>query len=110
MRSTSIRTALVLSAALAQWSTPVAAQQPTHPPKCTAAEYRQFDFWIGDWDVSATGSDVVIAHSRVEKIVGCHGGQASWGALDSTWWIELLMDAHSTSNCSRVAAPAGERR
>jgi hypothetical protein len=24
--------------------------QPT-PPPCTAPEYRQFDFWIGDWNV-----------------------------------------------------------
>jgi hypothetical protein len=28
----------------------IAAQQP--PPSCTAAEYRQFDFWLGDWTVT----------------------------------------------------------
>jgi hypothetical protein len=28
----------------------IAAQQPT--PSCTAAEYRQFDFWLGDWAVT----------------------------------------------------------
>lgn len=25
------------------------------PPTCEAAEYRQFDFWVGDWDVSVAG-------------------------------------------------------
>jgi hypothetical protein len=29
-----------------------AAQPPSPPPyDCSGAEYRQFDFWIGDWDV-----------------------------------------------------------
>ncbi|MDB5679017.1 hypothetical protein [Sphingomonas bacterium] len=46
---------------------------PPAPPKvdCSDADHRAFDFWIGDWDVSATGSPGVIAHSRIEKIVGC---------------------------------------
>jgi hypothetical protein len=40
------RIALPLVAALACW--PALAQQP---PPCTAAEYRQFDFWLGHWEV-----------------------------------------------------------
>jgi hypothetical protein len=24
---------------------------PTQPPPCSAPEHRQFDFWVGDWDV-----------------------------------------------------------
>lgn len=27
------------------------APQPPRQPPCTSAEHRQFDFWIGDWDV-----------------------------------------------------------
>lgn len=38
---------------------------------CNDADHRAFDFWIGDWNVSPTGSDLVIAQSRIEKIVGC---------------------------------------
>lgn len=30
------------------------AQAPAGPP-CRAAEHRQFDFWIGDWDVQVQG-------------------------------------------------------
>ena len=28
---------------------------PAPPPPCTGAEYRQFDFWIGDWTVTSGG-------------------------------------------------------
>ena len=43
------------------------------PPKvdCNDADHRAFDFWIGDWTVSPTGSTAVIARSKIEKIVGC---------------------------------------
>ena len=43
-------------------------------PHCSAADYHQLDFWIGDWDTfetdAAGGSS--IAHARVEPIAqGC---------------------------------------
>jgi hypothetical protein len=28
-----------------------ATAQPATPPPCSAPEHRQFDFWVGDWDV-----------------------------------------------------------
>src|SRR5205085_11883872 len=34
---------------------PLPAQSPPARPKCDAPEYRQFDFWVGDWDVTAGG-------------------------------------------------------
>ena len=66
-----ILTALFLAAA--QTSTAAPPPPPPVPPKvdCGDADHTAFDFWIGDWDVSATGSPGVIAHSRIEKIVGC---------------------------------------
>ncbi len=37
---------------------------------CTAPEYRQFDFWVGDWDVSEiSASTRVIAHARVDLVL-----------------------------------------
>ena len=46
---------------------------PLAPPTidCNDSDHRAFDFWIGDWDVRPTGTDTVIARSRIEKIVGC---------------------------------------
>lgn len=40
---------------------------------CAASEYKQFDFWIGDWDVVDAGKpDVVAARVRVDRMLdGC---------------------------------------
>ena len=33
---------------------PLSAQSPPAArPRCDVPEYRQFDFWVGDWDVTA---------------------------------------------------------
>ena len=59
--------ALLLAAAAPQTTPPPA------PPKvdCGDADHRALDFWIGDWDVYATGSKTLVANSHIEKIVGC---------------------------------------
>jgi len=66
--------ALLLAVAAPQSAPPPApATTPPKPPKvdCADADHRAFDFWIGDWDVFATGSTTRVAHSTIEKIVGC---------------------------------------
>lgn len=40
------------------------------PPVCTASEHRQFDFWVGEWDVYPTGKDKPVARSRIERLHG----------------------------------------
>jgi hypothetical protein len=42
------------------------------PWPCTSPEHRQFDFWIGDWDVYDAGEARPSMRIRVEKILdGC---------------------------------------
>ena len=67
-------TAFFLSALV----TAMAAQTATSPatPKpapCTAPEYKQFDFWVGDWDVyDIDKPDQVVARGKVDRILdGC---------------------------------------
>ena len=51
---------------------PPAAPAGPPPPACTAPEFRQFDFWVGRWDVYPTGTDQLIAHSLIENLyAGC---------------------------------------
>ena len=61
--------ALVALAALAALVPPLVAQTaapssassgppPSAPPKCAGPEFRQLDFWVGDWDVSIQGKPV----------------------------------------------------
>ena len=57
--------------ALTLGSGPVRAQRPAHPPACTSAEHRQFDFWIGDWNVTLPNGKFA-GTNRIESILtGC---------------------------------------
>ena len=50
---------------------PALAETPSDPA-CTAPEHRQFDFWVGYWDVYPTGKGKLVAHSLIEKLyAGC---------------------------------------
>src|SRR3569833_2644566 len=35
---------------------------------------RDFDFWVGDWDVCQTGSKVVVGRSKIAEVGGGGGG------------------------------------
>jgi hypothetical protein len=53
---------------------PALAQQPPAPasPPCATAAYRQFDFWVGDWEVhNAAGK-----RAGENRITHIHGGCA----------------------------------
>jgi len=69
----SLRVACVLAAltfvagAAAQTSPPAAPP----PPACQSAEYRQFDFWLGEWEVFLPNGNKA-GDSRIESIAaGC---------------------------------------
>ena len=72
---------------------------------CTASEYRQFDFWIGDWTVT-TPKGKTAGTNRIESILGGCVLQEHWvssnggdgtsrnmgNAADGTW-RQIWMDA-----------------
>ncbi|WP_339931747.1 hypothetical protein [uncultured Brevundimonas sp.] len=50
----------------------LAALVQTTPVDCTDADHRAFDFWLGDWTVTAVASGTVVADSRIEPVAdGC---------------------------------------
>lgn len=60
------------SSSNAQTSAPNAPAAPTAPPSCSTPAHRQFDFWVGQWDVYPAGSDVLVAKSLIENLYdGC---------------------------------------
>jgi len=62
-----MRIALIISFMLMSFH--LMAQNNNQPP-CTAPEAHQFDFWIGDWNI--TYADTVHASNHVEKLMnGC---------------------------------------
>jgi hypothetical protein len=90
-----------------------AAAQTAAPAACTGPAYRQFDFWIGNWDVFGPAGKKV-GESRIESFAGGCGVAEFWSAtskvtgrslnmydaLDSQWhqsWVDssgsrLLLD------------------
>jgi hypothetical protein len=56
-----------------------AAAQAPKPAPCSAPEHRQFDFWIGDWNVQDAAGKTV-GRNRIERIEGQCGLQENWTA------------------------------
>jgi hypothetical protein len=74
--------AFILLAALAvQAPTAPPAPSAPPPPACTAPEHRQFDFWVGRWDVYPTGTQRLVAHSLIERLYGDCVIRESWMPL-----------------------------
>ncbi|MFL6764328.1 MAG: hypothetical protein ACJ8FO_03935 [Sphingomicrobium sp.] len=58
-----------------------AAQTPSAVAACASAEYHQFDFWAGHWDVYNKAGKLV-AHSLIEPVYGC-GIRENWMPLNN---------------------------
>jgi hypothetical protein len=72
--------AIVALMAASQTSTPAptaATPPPSTAAACTAPEHRQFDFWVGKWDVYGPKGRLV-AHSLIEKLYNGCGIRENW--------------------------------
>src|SRR6476469_8692770 len=56
-----------------------AGAQPAPGAACQSVEYRQFDFWIGSWDVFGPAGKKV-GESRIEAFAGGCGVAEFWNA------------------------------
>jgi hypothetical protein len=54
-----------------------AAAKPPTPPACSAPEYRQFDFWVGDWDVH-TADGKAAGRNIITRIAGGCALHENW--------------------------------
>jgi hypothetical protein len=63
-----LKSALLVVSALGA-STSVLAQNS--PPSCGSAEYRAFDFWIGEWNVRGANGKLAGTNSIKREIGGC---------------------------------------
>ena len=89
---------------------PGAAQTPANAPisKCSSAEHRQFDFWIGEWDVMQNGK--VAGRNHIRSIRdGCaiseewsgsggfKGSSLNFYNRDTRRWHQTWIDSHGQS-------------
>jgi hypothetical protein len=79
----------LLSGVLAMTAAEVEVVRSADPPPapaakpCASAEFRQFDFWIGDWDVT-TPDGKVAGHNRIEPILGGCALRENWTGARGT--------------------------
>jgi len=75
---------LVFAGALLLGASAAAAQQPQPSFGCATPVARQFDFWVGRWEVRDTAGDV-LGHNTIEKVEDGCVLQEQWrGARGST--------------------------
>lgn len=72
MRFCSLARSIVVAATAGALALPLAAQtQTASAPPCSNPEHRQFDFWIGEWEVQdSTGK--ILGHNTISRTLnGC---------------------------------------
>lgn len=57
---------IVLASISFQLSAPGYAQEQARPVPCSTDNYRQFDFWVGEWNVTSDGKQA--GTNRIEKV------------------------------------------
>lgn len=76
-----MRIAIAALAFVAAPASVLAQATAAPPPACDTAAHRQFDFWVGKWDVYPTGKDTLVAHSLIEKLYGGCAVRENWMPL-----------------------------
>ena len=72
---------LILAMSVATPAPGIAQANAAPASRCASAEYRQFDFWVGSWDVYPTGSSQLVAHSLIESVYNGCGVRENWMPL-----------------------------
>jgi hypothetical protein len=55
--------------------------QAPAPPSCASPGHAQFDFFVGEWDVYANGSDTLVARSKWERLYNGCAVRENWMPL-----------------------------
>jgi hypothetical protein len=129
VRSVAIAWAIGLSASAVAQTAPTPSAPP---PNCNAPEYRQFDFWVGEWDVTTpdgkpAGRNVItralngcVVHEHWSGVGGMKGESFNiWHRDDKKWhqiWVNdrgnlLRLDGgfqNGTMQMTGASGPAGQ--
>jgi hypothetical protein len=71
---------LLIAVAQALQPAPPATPPPPRPPACATPEHRQFDFWVGTWNVYRTGTEVLAGRNVIESLYGGCVIRESWSS------------------------------
>ncbi len=97
-----------------------AASAPAPPPRCVESVYRQFDFWVGEWDVFDASGQKIGKSSVTREEAGCliverwtsargNGGQ-SYNFFDPSrnQWRQLWVSPTELTDYAGGLNPGGE--
>jgi hypothetical protein len=65
-----LATTLAMALTLGSPTMTQAQTPPAPPPACTAAEHRQFDFWLGEWIVERPDTGAEVGRSTIAAVSG----------------------------------------
>lgn len=74
----------VLPALIAAIVTGAPLQADDQSEPCSAPEYRQFDFWVGNWEVFDS-QDAKVGENRIAKVFGGCGLHENWQSAKSAF-------------------------
>ena len=67
------------------------------PRPCATPDHRQFDFWIGDWDVKLPNGQVA-GRNRIEMVESGCGLQENWTSAGATPTTGRSINAYDTTD------------
>ncbi|BDI61293.1 hypothetical protein [Qipengyuania nanhaisediminis] len=82
MLETVAAAALAITQAAASQTPPAPPPTPPQSPACTGEGHAQFDFWVGEWEVTPNGGEQLIAHSRIERLYNGCAVRENWMPLN----------------------------
>ena len=62
----------------------LALQSAAPPPACDSPGHKQFDFWVGKWEVYRTDTNQLVARSLIEKLYGGCAVRENWMPIGGT--------------------------
>ena len=69
---------------------------------CRSEAHRAFDFWIGEWDVVATGTDRQVGESRIERLSGGCAIRETWMPTNGPSGTSLSLLNHRTARWEQL--------
>ncbi len=83
-------------------SVPPSPAPPSPPPACASAAHAGFDFWVGEWDVFATGNSSKVATSRIERVATGCAIRETWMPLSGGGGTSITLLNHRSGRWEQV--------